>query len=160
MKILVTGCAGFIGSHVAERLLKEGHNIVGIDNLNEYYDTKQKINNLNILKTYENFTFEKEDIVTTKIIDLIKPDKVCHLASMAGVRYSIENPNIYVDVNIGGFINLIEQAVNNNVSNFVYASSSSVYGLNKSVPFSESDKIVSCNSPYAASKRSMEIFAN
>ena len=160
MKILVTGCAGFIGSHVAERLLKEGHDIVGIDNLNEYYDTKQKINNLNILKTYENFTFEKEDIVTTKIIDLIKPDKVCHLASMAGVRYSIENPNIYVDVNIGGFINLIEQAVNNNVSNFVYASSSSVYGLNKSVPFSESDKIVSCNSPYAASKRSMEIFAN
>jgi UDP-glucuronate 4-epimerase len=160
MKILVTGCAGFIGSHVTERLLKEGHEIIGIDNLNEYYDVKQKYHNLEILKKYENFYFKKEDIVTTNIINEVKPDKICHLASMAGVRYSIENPNIYVDVNIGGFINLLEQAIKNNVKNFVYASSSSVYGLNKSVPFSESDKIQSCNSPYAASKRSMEIFAN
>lgn len=160
MKILVTGCAGFIGSHVAERLLKDGFDVVGIDNLNEYYDIKQKYHNLEILRTYDNFFFKKEDITNTNIIDEIKPDKVCHLASMAGVRYSIENPNIYIDVNIGGFVNLLEQATKNNVKNFVYASSSSVYGLNKSVPFSEADKITSCNSPYAASKKSMEIFAN
>ena len=160
MNILVTGCAGFIGSHVSERLLKSGYTVYGIDNINDYYDVKQKHKNLDILNTYENFHFKKEDIVTTNIIDEIKPDKVCHLASMAGVRYSIDNPDIYVKVNIGGFINLLDQAVKNNVSNFVYASSSSVYGLNENVPFSESDSIESCNSPYAASKRSMEIFAN
>ena len=160
MKILVTGCAGFIGSHVSERLLKSGYEVYGIDNLNDYYDVNQKIKNLEILSTYENFIFKKEDIVNTNIINEVKPEKVCHLASMAGVRYSIDNPDIYVNVNIGGFTNLVEQAVKNNVSNFVYASSSSVYGLNKKVPFSEDDPIESCNSPYAASKRSMEIFAN
>jgi len=160
MNILVTGCAGFIGSHVSEKLLNLGYNVYGIDNINDYYDINQKHKNLDLLNTYENFHFKKEDIVTTNIIEEIKPDKVCHLASMAGVRYSIDNPDIYVKVNINGFINLLEQAVKNNVSNFVYASSSSVYGLNKKVPFSESDNIESCNSPYAASKRSMEIFAN
>jgi UDP-glucuronate 4-epimerase len=160
MKILVTGCAGFIGSHVSERLLKSGHDVYGIDNINDYYDVKQKYQNLDILNAYENFSFKKEDIVTTNIIEEVKPDKVCHLASMAGVRYSIENPDVYISVNINGFVNLVEQAIKNNVSNFVYASSSSVYGLNKKVPFSESDSIDSCNSPYAASKRSMEIFAN
>ena len=160
MLILVTGCAGFVGSHVSEKLLKRGYEVYGIDNLNEYYDVNQKHKNLEILKTYENFNFRKEDIVTTNIINEIKPKKVCHLASMAGVRYSIDNPDIYINVNIGGFINLLDQSIKNNVSNFVYASSSSVYGLNKKVPFSESDEIDSCNSPYAASKRSMEIFAN
>lgn len=160
MRILVTGCAGFIGSHVSERLLNSGYEVYGIDNLNDYYDVNQKIKNLEILSTYENFIFKKEDIVNTNIINEVKPEKVCHLASMAGVRYSIDNPDIYVNVNIGGFTNLVEQAVKNNVSNFVYASSSSVYGLNKKVPFSEDDPIESCNSPYAASKRSMEIFAN
>lgn len=160
MKILVTGCAGFIGSHVSEKLLKQGYEVFGIDNLIDYYDVNQKLENLEVLKKYDNFIFKKEDIVNTNIINEIKPDKICHLASMAGVRYSIENPDIYIDVNIGGFINLLEQAVKNNVLNFVYASSSSVYGLNKTIPFSEDDRIVSCNSPYAASKRSMELFAN
>lgn len=160
MKILITGCAGFIGSHVAEELLKQGNEVIGIDNINDYYDQKQKLTNLECLKVYETFIFIADDIVTTNIIDETKPDKVCHLAAMAGVRYSIENPEKYVQVNIQGFIHLLEQSVKNNVSNFVYASSSSVYGLNKKVPFSEEDSIVSCNSPYAASKRAMEIFAS
>ena len=160
MKVLVTGCAGFIGSHVSERLLKLGYEVVGIDNINDYYDPTQKLKNLEILSKYENFYFTKEDIVNTNIINDTKPNIVCHLAAMAGVRYSIEHPDKYVKVNIEGFINLLEQAVKNKVSNFVYASSSSVYGLNKKIPFSETDEIVSCNSPYAASKRSMEVFAN
>jgi len=160
MKVLVTGCAGFIGSHVAEELLKQGNEVIGIDNINDYYDQAQKLTNLECLKVYDNFKFIADDIVTTNIINETKPDKVCHLAAMAGVRYSIENPEKYVQVNIQGFIHLLEQSVKNNVSNFVYASSSSVYGLNKKVPFSEEDSIVSCNSPYAASKRSMEIFAS
>ena len=160
MKILVTGCAGFIGSHVSEKLLQLGYEVIGIDNLNDYYDPKQKIKNLEILNKYENFNFKKENIVTTNIINETKPNIICHLAAMAGVRNSIENPGEYVKVNIEGFINLLEQAVKNNISNFVYASSSSVYGLNKKIPFSETDEIVSCNSPYAASKRSMEVFAS
>jgi len=160
MKVLVTGCAGFIGSHVAEELLKQGNEVIGIDNINDYYDQAQKLTNLECLKVYDNFKFIADDIVTTNIINETKPDKVCHLAAMAGVRYSIENPEKYVQVNIQGFIHLLEQSVKNNVLNFVYASSSSVYGLNKKVPFSEADSIVSCNSPYAASKRSMEIFAS
>jgi UDP-glucuronate 4-epimerase len=160
MKVLVTGCAGFIGSHVAEELLKQGNEVIGIDNINDYYDQAQKLTNLECLKVYDNFRFIADDIVTTNIINETKPDKVCHLAAMAGVRYSIDNPEKYVQVNIQGFIHLLEQSVKNNVSNFVYASSSSVYGLNKKVPFSEEDSIVSCNSPYAASKRSMEIFAS
>ena len=160
MKILVTGCAGFIGSHLSEKLLQEGYEVFGIDNLNNYYDVNQKLENLKILSKYDNFNFKKDDIISTNIINDIKPDKVCHLAAMAGVRNSIDNPSQYIKTNIEGFINLLEQSVKNDVSNFVYASSSSVYGLNKKVPFSENDEILTCNSPYAASKRSMEIFAN
>merc|ERR1712196_62262 len=103
--------------------------------------------------------FNKEDICNTTIINKIKPNKICHLASMAGVRNSIINPTEYIKTNIEGFINLLEQSIKNNVENFVYASSSSVYGLNKKVPFLESDNIEKCNSPYACSKRSMELFA-
>ena len=119
MKILVTGCAGFIGSHVSEKLLNQGFNVYGIDNMNDYYDVNQKKRNLEMLSLYDNFVFKNEDIENTNIINEIKPDKVCHLASMAGVRYSIDNPDLYVNVNIGGFINLVEQAVKNNVLNFV-----------------------------------------
>ena len=119
MKILVTGCAGFIGSHVSEKLLQLGYEVIGIDNINDYYDPRQKIKNLEILNKYENFYFTKEDIVTTNIINDTKPDRICHLAAMAGVRYSIEHPEEYVKVNIEGFINLLEQAVKNNISNFV-----------------------------------------
>lgn len=159
MKILVTGCAGFIGSHTCEYLLKRGDIILGIDNLNDYYDVNKKKENLKILEKYNNFIFKKEDICDTKSIQEWKPEKIIHLASMAGVRYSIENPILYEKINIGGFIHIMEEAVKNNVKHVVYASSSSVYGLNKKVPFSENDNIKSCNSPYACSKMAMELFA-
>ena len=159
MKILVTGCAGFIGSHTCECLLKRGDIILGIDNLNNYYDVERKKENLEVLSKYENFEFRKEDIRTTKVIEEWKPEKICHLASMAGVRYSIEHPEVYVDVNINGFINILEQARKVDVKQIVYASSSSVYGLNKKVPFSETDKIETPNSPYASSKMAMELYA-
>lgn len=159
MKVLVTGCAGFIGSHTCEFLLKRGDTVLGIDNLNDYYDVERKKENLEVLNKYENFEFMKEDIRTTKVIEEWKPDKICHLASMAGVRYSIENPEVYVDVNINGFINILEQARKVGVKQIVYASSSSVYGLNKKVPFCESDPIETPNSPYACSKMAMELYA-
>ena len=159
MKILVTGCAGFIGSHTCEALLKRGEQIIGIDNINDYYSVERKKENLEVLNKYENFIFKREDIRTTQIIEELKPDKIIHLASMAGVRYSIEHPEVYVDVNINGFINILEQARKVDVKQIVYASSSSVYGLNKKVPFSESDAIETPNSPYACSKMSMELYA-
>jgi UDP-glucuronate 4-epimerase len=159
MKILVTGCAGFIGSHTCEFLLKRGDMVLGIDNINDYYDINKKLENLKILEKYDNFAFKKEDICDTVSITNWKPDKIIHLASMAGVRYSIQNPALYEKVNIGGFINILEEVVKNNVKQVVYASSSSVYGLNKKVPFSESDEIKTCNSPYACSKMAMELFA-
>jgi len=160
IKILVTGCAGFIGSHVCENLLKTTNYIIyGIDNLDPYYDVKLKRKNIDILLNYSNFKFIEEDIVNTKIINEIIFDKIIHLASMAGVRYSIENPQKYIDVNVKGFINILEQCVKTNKPHIVYASSSSVYGMNKKIPFSEEDKIESCNSPYACSKLMMEVLA-
>ena len=158
-KILVTGCAGFIGSHVCEFLLKRGDTVFGIDNINDYYDVSRKILNLEILKKYSNFEFGEEDICTTQVITQWKPDKICHLASMAGVRYSIEHPKLYVKVNIEGFIHILEEARENNIQHIVYASTSSVYGLNKKVPFSETDPIATPNSPYATSKMGMELYA-
>ena len=158
-KILVTGCAGFIGSHTCEYLLKRGNQVLGIDNLNDYYDVERKMQNLEMLKKYENFTFRKEDICDTNSISEWKPDKICHLASMAGVRYSIEHPKLYIKVNIEGFIHILEESRKNKVQQIVYASSSSVYGLNKKVPFSEDDPIATPNSPYASSKMAMELFA-
>ena len=141
MKILVTGGAGFIGSHVSEYLLKRNDIVLGIDNLNDYYDVNRKLENLEVLNKYENFKFCKDDIRTTKIIEEWKPDKIIHLASMAGVRYSIEHPEVYVDVNINGFINILEQSKKVDVKQIVYASSSSVYGLNEKIPFNETDII-------------------
>ena len=159
MKILVTGGAGFIGSHTCEFLLKRGDNVLGIDNINDYYDVELKHKNIELLKKYSNFEFRKEDIRDTKTIEEWKPDKICHLASMAGVRYSIQHPKLYVDVNINGFINILEQARKISVKQIVYASSSSVYGLNKKVPFNEDDVIETPNSPYASSKMAMELYA-
>ncbi len=159
VKILVTGCAGFIGSHVCEYLLKRGDIVLGIDNINDYYDISIKKQNIIILQKYQNFEFRKEDICITKAISEWKPNKICHLASMAGVRYSIENPKLYIKTNIEGFIHILEEARKNNIFNIVYASSSSVYGLNKKVPFLETDPITSPNSPYAVSKLAMEFYA-
>ena len=130
MKILITGVAGFIGSHLAETLLKMNYEIIGLDNLNDYYDIKIKENNLKLLTKYKNFTFLKEDIVNTTSVERYKPNLVCNLASLAGVRNSIENPISYID-NIKGHVNLMQQCVDNNKINYIYASSSSVYGLNK-----------------------------
>ena len=158
-KIIVTGCAGFIGSHLCEKLCKIGYNVIGIDNINDYYDVNVKIANLNHLKKYEKFLFLKEDICDTQSIEKYKPISVIHLASMAGVRNSIENPEIYEKVNCGGFLNILQQCVKNNISKIIYASSSSVYGLNEKVPFEETDLISKCNSPYAVSKYCMEMYA-
>ena len=161
MKILVTGCAGFIGSHVCEALLKrQGVFVIGIDNFDPYYDVKIKHNNISMLKKkYPNFEFFKQDIRDTNVIEEWKPDKVCHLASMAGVRNSIKNPELYFDVNVKGFIRILEDCEKYDIKQVVYASSSSVYGLNKKTPFKETDRINKCNSPYACSKYSMESFA-
>jgi len=170
MKIIVTGCNGFIGSHLCEALLtindiKLGPiKILGIDNMNDYYDPSKKMKNLQhiqfIARNYnsDNFMFMEQDIRNTKCITEWKPDIVIHLAAMAGVRYSTQNPTLYSDVNINGFINIIEQCRLIGCR-LIYASSSSVYGLNTKVPFNENDIIKKCNSPYAASKLSKEIFA-
>ena len=158
-KILVTGCAGFIGSHLCEFLLDRGDYVIGIDNLNDYYDPNIKKSNLEILNKYDHFLFIKNNICNTKVIKDYKPFKIVHLASMAGVRYSLENPQLYETNNIGGFIHIMEESKNNNVEHVVYASSSSVYGLNTKVPFVETDPIEKCNSPYACSKICMEIYA-
>ena len=159
-KILVTGCAGFIGSHVCEYLCNNNYVVLGIDNLNDYYNVNLKLKNIDILNKFtNNFKFVKDDIINTTIIQEWKPYKIIHLASMAGVRYSLEKPKLYFDVNVNGFINILEQSVKNNVKQIIYASSSSVYGLNTKVPFSENDQISSCNSPYACSKMTMELIA-
>ena len=134
-KIIVTGCAGFIGSHLCEKLCKMDYTVIGIDNINDYYDVNVKLANLNHLNKYSNFKFFKQDICNTTLIQECKPICVIHLASMAGVRNSIENPEIYEKVNCGGFLNILQQCVKNNISKIIYASSSSVYGLNEKVPF-------------------------
>lgn len=161
--ILITGVVGFIGSHVAETLLKTTNNIIiGIDNINNYYDPQQKKTNLNILISYPNFIFYEDDIITTNAIITHKPTIIIHLAAMAGVRYSIENPQIYIRNNIEGTTNLLNQAAllqNPPIKNFIYASSSSVYGRNTKIPFSEDDPINKCNSPYAATKKCCETIA-
>lgn len=158
--ILVTGCAGFIGSHTCEYLLKNTNSkIIGLDNMNDYYDVKIKEKNIELLEQFPNFSFVKGDIRNTNLIGTEKPEIIIHLASMAGVRYSIKNPSLYESVNINGFIHILEEARKNNVRHIVYASSSSVYGLNKKVPFSETDDLKQCNSPYACSKLCMENYA-
>ena len=164
--ILITGSSGFIGSNLCKRLLSEETDIkvIGIDNMNDYYDTSLKDYRLNELKKYDNFTFIKGDISDKELIEKVfseyKPNIVVNLAAQAGVRYSIENPDAYINSNIIGFYNILEACRNYPVEHLVYASSSSVYGGNKKVPFSTDDKVDNPVSLYAATKKSNELIAH
>jgi UDP-glucuronate 4-epimerase len=163
MKYLVTGAAGFIGSAVVQRLCAAGHDVVGIDNINEYYDITLKQARLAHIE-HACFTFIKIDIANrdgmTELFSTHQFDKVIHLAAQAGVRYSIENPMAYADSNLIGYLTILEGCRNNNVKHLVYASSSSVYGLNGKVPFSTSDTVDHPVSLYAATKKSNELMAH
>ncbi|NUC15967.1 GDP-mannose 4,6-dehydratase [Bacillus mycoides] len=160
----ITGAAGFVGYFLSKRLLKQGCRVIGIDNINDYYDVNLKYARLENLKPYENFTFIKGDIsdkdMITKIFEEYKPNIVVNLAAQAGVRYSIENPDVYIQSNIIGFYNILEACRNYPVDHLVYASSSSVYGANKKVPFEETDFVDNPVSLYAATKKSNELMAH
>lgn len=163
-KVLITGGAGFIGSATAKTLMERGDKVVLIDNFNDYYDPQLKKDRIKkFLKGYE-FKLYKGDIRDIKLLEKIfrkeKIDKIIHLAAMAGVRNSLKNPTLYADVNIMGSINLLEMAVKYKIKNFIFASSSSVYGNNKKQPFSESDNVDTPISPYAATKKADELIAH
>ncbi|MFR1851729.1 MAG: NAD-dependent epimerase [Clostridium sp.] len=163
-KILITGAAGFIGFHLSNLLLQKGYDVIGIDNMNDYYDIKLKEGRLSILNEKNNFKFYKIDLVDKKNIDYIfekyKFDYVINLAAQAGVRYSIDNPYAYIDSNVVGFINILEACRHNPVKHLLYASSSSVYGGNKIAPFSTEHQVDHPVSLYAATKKSNELMAH
>ena len=163
MHILITGSAGFIGFHLSKKFLSKGYRVVGIDNLNHYYDVNLKKKRLSILRKYKNFLFHKIDLTDgkkiKKIFDKYKIETVINLAAQAGVRYSIENPNAYIKSNLEGFFNILEHSKNYKVKKFFYASSSSVYGSNRKLPFSEEDIVKNPISLYAATKLSNEILS-
>jgi len=160
---LVTGAAGFIGMHVAKSLLDLGCTVIGLDNINDYYDVSLKYARLDILKKYEGFTFYKIDLADQRALEALfqehRIDVVINLAAQAGVRYSIENPKAYIDSNIVGFFNLLECCRHYPVYHLLYASSSSVYGNNEKVPFSTEDFVDHPVSLYAATKKSNELMA-
>jgi len=179
MKILITGAAGFVGFHTVDALLKKGHSVVGLDNVNDYYDVNLKFGRLaesGILKAdieegklvysrlHPNYSFQKGDITDLenlqRLFELCGFDYVIHLAAQPGVRYSLENPHAYIQANVVGFMNILECCRLNNVKHLVYASSSSIYGMNKKVPFSEDDKVDFPVSIYAATKKSNELMAH
>lgn len=164
MKILVTGAAGFIGYHVAERLLADGHEVLGIDNLNSYYDVNLKNARLERLEHHRLFSFSRMDISDRNAINELFQstmfDSVIHLAAQAGVRYSIENPYAYADSNLVGFLNVLEGCRHQQIGHLLYASSSSVYGANTKVPFSISDNVDHPVSLYAATKKANELMAH
>ena len=161
---IITGAIGFIGMHTAEKLLERGETIVGIDNFNDYYDTRLKHARLEQLEKFPNFTFIKGDIAKADfVLDTFrhyKPRKVLNLAAQAGVRYSLENPSAYIQSNIVGFANILEGCRQAEVEHLVYASSSSVYGANQKIPFSETDSVDYPVSLYAATKKSNELMAH
>ena len=162
--VLVTGCAGFIGYHLSVSLLKDGLEVLGIDNLNEYYDIKLKNNRLSNLQVYKNFTFQKVDIADKESLSQrfqqFQPDMVVNLAAQAGVRYSIENPYAYLDSNLTGFLNILEMCRHHQVKGLVYASSSSVYGSNTKYPFSTDDRTDNPIALYGATKKANELMAH
>ena len=163
MKYLVTGAAGFIGFHVSQRLLKDGHQVTGIDNLNDYYDVNLKQARLDLLQS-PLFSFHKIDLADRVRMEQLfvaeKFDRVIHLAAQAGVRYSLENPHAYADSNLLGFLNILEGCRHNHVEHLLYASSSSVYGLNRKMPFSTDDSVDHPVSLYAATKKANELMAH
>lgn len=164
MKVLVTGAAGFIGSTLSRRLLSEGHTVVGLDNLNDYYSVELKKDRLAILKEYDSFTHAHINLQDNDAMDeLFKKEQFSHvvnLAAQAGVRYSIENPRSYIESNSVGFLNILEGCRHNKVEHLTYASSSSVYGLNTTMPFSVHDNVDHPISLYAATKKSNELMAH
>jgi len=164
MKILVTGTAGFIGNQLALKLLERGDEVIGIDNLNDYYDVNLKLARLERIKDNPNFTDIRANIADKEVMEQLfkqhKPQRVVNLAAQAGVRYSIENPHAYIESNMLGFLNILEGCRHNNVEHLVYASSSSVYGANESMPFSVHDNVDHPVSLYAASKKSNELMAH
>lgn len=163
MKFLVTGAAGFIGFHVSKRLLNDGHQVVGIDNINDYYDVKLKESRLEQLES-PSFTFYKLDLADrdgmAKLFETEQFERVIHLAAQAGVRYSLENPYAYADSNLTGYLNILEGCRHNKVQHLLYASSSSVYGLNRKMPFSTDDSVDHPVSLYAATKKANELMAH
>lgn len=163
MKYLVTGAAGFIGFHVSKRLLEAGHQVVGIDNLNDYYDVSLKQARLELL-VHPDFHFHKIDLADREAMSTLFSsghfDRVIHLAAQAGVRYSLENPHAYADSNLTGFLNILEGCRHNKIQHLLYASSSSVYGLNRKMPFSTDDSVDHPVSLYAATKKANELIAH
>ena len=161
--ILVTGAAGFIGFHVTRQLLGEGHDVVGLDNLNSYYDPKLKQARLDLLRPHANFAFVHTDLADRRAMEALFANYafpiVIHLAAQAGVRYSIENPHVYVDANLQGFLNVLEGCRRSACRHLIYASSSSVYGANTKLPFSVSDSTDHPISFYAATKKANEVMA-
>jgi len=164
VKILVTGAAGFIGFHLSKSLLEDGYEILGIDNINDYYDPSLKEARLSILNKFSNFDFKKINIIDkeslNKAFKSFRPNKVVNLAAQAGVRYSIENPFAYMESNLVGFLNIIELCRHNDVEGFIYASSSSVYGSNKKIPFSIDDRTDNPIALYGATKKANELIAH
>ncbi len=164
MKILVTGAAGFIGFHLSIYLLKRGDEVIGIDNLNNYYDVRLKEDRLAILNNHQNFTFVRADLSDRDAINRLFAEhsfsRVVNLAAQAGVRYSIENPHAYIDANIVGFMNILEACRHNRVEHLTYASSSSVYGSNTEMPFSVHHNVDHPVSLYAATKKANELMAH
>ena len=164
MKIFVTGTAGFIGHQVALRLLQAGHTVLGLDNLSPYYDVSLKRDRLASLTPFDQFTFYEQDLADTKAVSQLfanhRPEAVIHLAAQAGVRYSLENPEAYIQSNLVGFSGILESCRRYPVTHLVYASSSSVYGLNAHLPFAETDPVDHPASLYAATKRSNELMAH
>ena len=164
MKILITGVAGFIGFHVAERLLAQGHAVVGLDNLNDYYEVSLKLARLARIESRPNFRFIRLDLadrtVMAELFAREKFERVIHLGAQAGVRYSIDNPHAYADANLVGHLNVLEGCRQNGVGHLLYASSSSVYGLNRKTPFSTSDSVDHPVSLYAATKKANELMSH
>jgi UDP-glucuronate 4-epimerase len=163
-RVLVTGAAGFIGSHVSHRLLDQGRQVVGLDNLNDYYSVQLKRDRLARLTPHPGFRFVQMDVADRAGIEALfaaeRPDRVVHLAAQAGVRYSLQNPHAYVDSNLVGFMNVLEGCRHQRVQHLVYASSSSVYGGNTKMPFSEHDSVDHPVSMYAATKKANELMAH